>query len=637
MNLRRLRGFRVLTALFMVLLMLPVMTGCGGVLGQPDYSVENYDISIQLQPDGSAIMTEKLLVDFNDDFRQLDFFVNRLRNARLNDLSINISERDPDQEQLKLPPEESTILYQELQPGEPEASAQSPMTWLQNDLENSVRLRLSLIVAKGSSYQITFRYTLEELVKRNDEVAYVRQQNSILPDDIPLSKVAVSYYLPYQPAGEDSWLRMIGESEPQKSTIEVDCWNSEWTKLQSEDFPEAIMVMPSEYFQQISESANLASRETLIEQALNRVSEADRKIFWQESIEALVYFLLVLSLVFILLIYFLFDREGIASFKDRYYLPDSLELPPAVLSMVMRAGRPAGLIMSTLLDLVRRKEISLEGHVFTWLNPTRNDYSGFKAYEIFLLQWLFDKASGSAKTLSAIQLRDYAKARSTAEEFRGYYDQFIELLGEEMVSYGLYDESKSYYGRLIGQALAAAYFVMSILASVYLMSPVGLLLMIPAIVFFLYALSLRHLTSYGNEQYARGLAFRRYISQFFELDRNITDIRLPDCDDLVDILPYAVALNRTKLHMRQLIMMAKESSAICGKEMLEIYQNRNIATADKSNKSGNDPDRNEQTSEAVKAAAVEQIRLMGRDLISMESILAAGFYMSSSFRLMDDH
>ncbi len=217
-----------------------------------------------------------------------------------------------------------------------------------------------------------------------------------------------------------------------------------------------------------------------------------------------------------------------------------------------------------------------------------------------------------------------------------HVDQFVELLSEEMIGYGLYDESKSYYGRLIGQALAAAYVVLSVLACVYLVSPIGLVLLIPAVVFFLYALSLRHLTSYGNEQYARGLAFRRYLSQFYELDRNITDIRLPDCEDAVKLLPYAVALNRTKLYMRQLLMMAKDNSAECGSGLLETYQNRTLATAD-SNKRGEESGSGEQASAAAKAAAVEQIRLLGRDLVTMESVLAAGFYMSSSFHLMDDH
>lgn len=636
MHLRQLKGYRVVYVLLIILLAIPAISGCTDGLGQPDYTVENYDITVQLQPDGNAVMTEKLLVKFNENLRQLDLYVNRLRNSRLGNVSISISEKDPDLEQLALPPEESTILYQELQPGDPESSAQSPLTWLQQDQENSVRLRLSLVLAQGSSYQITVKYGLEHLIRRNDEIAYVQQQINILPDDVPMKNINVRYYLPYQPDGDDSWLRMIGDNEPQNSIIEVDNWTTVWNKMNSQDFPETIMIMPAENFLQIEASANLPNREALINEAQERVTRADRRMFWRESVEALVYFLLVLALVFILLIYFIFDREGIASFRARYYLPESIELPPAVISMVMRTGRPAGLIMSTLLDLVKRRELSLEGQVFTWLHADRNDYTGFRAFEIFLLQWLFDKASGGTNTLSAVQLRDYAKARSSAEEFRGYYDQFVELLSEEMIGYGLYDESKSYYGRLIGQALAAAYVVLSVLACVYLVSPIGLVLLIPAVVFFLYALSLRHLTSYGNEQYARGLAFRRYLSQFYELDRNITDIRLPDCEDAVKLLPYAVALNRTKLYMRQLLMMAKDNSAECGSGLLETYQNRTLATAD-SNKRGEESGSGEQASAAAKAAAVEQIRLLGRDLVTMESVLAAGFYMSSSFHLMDDH
>ncbi|MDD3196985.1 MAG: DUF2207 domain-containing protein [Eubacteriales bacterium] len=631
--------YRMLLIIAGMLIVMMTAVGCESSIGKPDYSAESYIVNVFVAADGSASVTEQMLLKFNDDSERLDLYVNRLRNSRLTDLEIAVSDKNPDPEAIADPTGKDLIL-QAMQPVQTEASNISQMTWQQQDQEDAIRLRLNINNDSGVSRFLVMTYKLESFVKKSSDAAYIRHMPAALEPQITIRDIRLKYTLPYQPQNGDSWLRMVGQNQPDVSLVDVDVWSNSWQSIVAENIPEAVLVMPSEYFPEVDVSPGLASRAALINDAESRMRSTQDDNFWRDSVRALVFFLMIMSGVFLLIIYLVFDREGVTNFRAKYLLPERCDLPPAVMSLLMRNSKPANLIMSTLIDLVRRNELKLEGMVFTWNNPDRNDYYGFRAYEIYLLQWLFDRVSAGSSSLSAVQLKDYARNRSTAEEFRGYYDQFVELLSEELPGYGLFDETKSHYGRVIGQSLAAAYLVLSLLASVFLMSWIGLLLMIPSCAFFLYAQLLRHLTGYGNEEYAKGKAIRRYLANFYELKQNGHDITLIECQQSVYMLPYAIALDKTKLFMRQMLLMAK-TEGVCSRELLDVYQPYELysrsAKIVKEKSETVDTASDSQTSAAAKAAALEQLRLLGRDLVSMESILTSGFYLASSFHLMSDH
>jgi hypothetical protein len=87
--------------------------------------------------------------------------------------------------------------------------------------------------------------------------------------------------------------------------------------------------------------------------------------------------------------------------------------------------------------------------------------------------------------------------------------------------------------------------------------------------------------------------------------------------------------------MRQMLLMVK-SKSMCGTELIEAYQSLSAKSAVRPE------DENLLTEEgglspAAKAASVEQLRLLGRDLVAMESMLLACFYFSSKLYLIDDH
>lgn len=658
---RKRRGFcRYAAALFLTLLFISI-PGPVAAIGQNAYHVDVYDVEIDLKSDGSAMITERILFVFEDDLNSIDLFINQNRSARLSEVSVAVSDRNPPIDIMELrEKQDQQDLLQELTSAAVNGGSAVPMTYQQTDQEDAVRLRMHAFFEGGTSRLVEIRYGLSEVVRRSADTAFVKQRLVALRANTFITHLNFSLTLPYQPDDSNSWFQSISKNRPAMQQVKVDRWIVAWDQLNMEDSPDLILLMPQDVFPDVSQNLSLPLRQELIEQTEAELARLEQNRFWLGSLHALMFFLLGLSLIFMLLVYLLFDREGAPSVRNKYQMPKHLDYPPAVLSILMRTSKPGILIFSTLIDLVRREELEIEGLVFTWKNPDRNDYTGFKAFEIFLLQWLFDRIS-KGRTLSTVQIRDYARDRATSEEFNGYYEQFRQLLNEELPMYGFFDETKGRYGRLIGLSLSAAYLVIGILGMVLLRSWTGLLLLAPASAFFFYGLSLRHLTGFGNEQYTKGKAIRRYLASFYDLEvEQKSPFDLPDCRELADALPYAIALDRTKNFMRQLILLAKDR-AICSAELIDTYQflstrnetvrpekeneeteattrSTDLSELDRSEKQDHSVDSGKPVvSEAARAASAEQIRLLGRDLVAMESMLLASFYLSSHFHLIEDH
>jgi hypothetical protein len=635
MHQRKLVCWLSATIILLTGLLLAIPSQTVSALGREPYLVDTYDIDIKIQPDGTAAVTERVLYSFEEDTDFLDFYVNQKRMSRLTVNSVAVSENNPPADVFEKSLQNDQIQLQELSPSTNSENMSVPMSYVLSGTDNAEKLRLRAFFEGGSKRLIKFEYLLEGLVRRSVDSSFIKQEIVGIPGNVPINCMKLKYTLPYNLEKADSWLRIISEISYSSEQIKSDQWMIGWEQINSGQVIDAVLIMPYEAFALVSPGISQPTRSELISEAEEQIDKVEQNRFWLGSIRALVFFLLGLSLVLLLLIYLIFDREGVSKFKGRYLMPESLDYPPAILSILMRSGKPGLLLFSTLIDLVRRGELELDGLVFTWKNSQRNDYTGFKAFEIFLLQWLFGQI-GKGNTISTVQIRDYARDRDTSEEFNGYFDQFRQLISEEMPQFDLIDQTKSRYGKIIGISLSVAYLIMGVASSILLKSWIGVLLLIPAVLFFIYGLSLRHLTVNGNEQFARGKAIKRYLGRFFEISElEKSNIELPECKRFVSVLPYAIALNRTKLFMRQMLLMVK-SKSMCGTELIEAYQSLSAKSAVRPE------DENLLTEEgglspAAKAASVEQLRLLGRDLVAMESMLLACFYFSSKLYLIDDH
>jgi len=211
----------------------------------------------------------------------------------------------------------------------------------------------------------------------------------------------------------------------------------------------------------------------------------------------------------------------------------------------LRQNRPARLILATLLDLVRRKELALDGCVFTLLHPERTDYTGFSASEVYLLQWMFGQIARE-NTLSTAQIRQYARGEDTAERFRAYYRQYRVLFDEELRSRDLFDQNRTIRGRIIATIVAGIYLVLTAVFVLPLRAPAGWLLLLPSFLLLLYSRQINRLTQNGRELRARCRSLRRYLLQMARQKP------LAEPDFLARILPVSIALGNSQNLFRQI-------------------------------------------------------------------------------------
>jgi hypothetical protein len=282
---------------------------------------------------------------------------------------------------------------------------------------------------------------------------------------------------------------------------------------------------------------------------IDRIHDQDNRLNWRRNLRqqawGLIFLLLLLSLIMGAGIYWFFDREGAADYRQRYDQEIVNYLPPAIIAALLGPVKPARIILATLLDLVQRKELALDGCVFTQLNPGRTDFTGFSASEVYLLQWMFGQIAHE-NTLSTGQIRYYARSDETSEHFRAYYRQYRILFDEELRSRDLFDPKKTHRGKFMTLLLASGYLVLTAIFLISLQAPAGWLLLIPVCLLVLYGRQITRLTPNGRELRAHCQALRRYMLQMTRQHP------LPDLDFLAQALPVSIAIGTSQNLFRQI-------------------------------------------------------------------------------------
>ncbi len=253
-----------------------------------------------------------------------------------------------------------------------------------------------------------------------------------------------------------------------------------------------------------------------------------------------------------LLIYWLFDREAVSSFRHRYWteLPDYRK--PAVISILLHKNRPGRLILSTLLDLVNRGELDMQGNVFGLpLEPDLD--SKMVAYERFLIHWLFEKIAKNSM-VSMAEIRKFARDHDTAGEMQAFYSHFRALIDLEMDEKKLLDQSRIRSGRAFAYAASVVYLAATTAASIFLRDPIGLLLLIPAAGMGVYGFKIRRLSAAGRDIQARIQAVSRTIRDGKLIAQ--TD-HLSICRDLI---PLAEAMGLSEAMIDSLMAAGKSIS-----------------------------------------------------------------------------
>lgn len=580
----------------------PEVTVAASVLS--DYRVDSYRIDCEISPDGQVVVQEKLDLFYQQESKELAFFLSTGKARSLKLLSVAISAGSP--------ADSTPVQLVEVLPADSktQANLQSLSYSLNADGLND-RLKIRSVGHANETRQVVIRYQLDgALVQLTDAIKF-RRSFFALAGDKTIAKPVLMIHYPQGAQADSVWSRPVSPIAFMTTEVDADTVQMSAPQLLAKQKMEAVLILPVSGF---APGAALLPQGTVgnraaviaeIEQELARMSQ----LAWADAFLSRLTWILLTLAVFILTILFLvFEREGLLRLPlDRGLPKGPVAIPvhrPAILARLSRHHHPGQILLATLLDLVIRGKLRLDGHVFTLLAHSVPDYQGMSAYEIFLLQWFYERIT-KENTLAPAQIRKYALDRRTAAEFAAYYEQFILLIQEDMVKEGLLDLPKRHQGKLLGLVMAGFYASASLCIVLVTRSLPGLVLLVPALLFAGFALGLKHLTRQGNLEAAKARHLRQQIRHYASLKKG--QPAEPRLDS--DLLAPAIALGADKPYLRQLTELYHQDQSLARAFMAQLTQSQI-----------NDS---------------EHLAGFARDLDAMGSMLSASLYLALGVHFYD--
>ncbi len=468
---------------------------------QLPYFISQYEVNVELRRDGSAVVEELIGYQVTEDLRDFSYLLRYPEAGHISLDKIIVSE---------LTDGDETGFQIEALPGDENDGVIRPMTYYQQEKDDYLEINLHVFSQSNTERLIKLSYHVSDLILLHEEAGALDYQffnsgvRGVITDPV------LNMRLPQQVPMSQLWSVAVSQSDFNRETDqETISWRAD--KLRDREQLRLIVLMPPDLFPDAQKADLSLTWSELADQARELAEEEREGIRWRQRLFFLINVLVILALPIGLAIFRFFDHEASAEYQKKYSQNIPMFIPPALLAVFLRRRKPGHLMLATLFDLVRRGELDRDGYIFIRKDSAYEPYLGYKAYEIFLVTWLFDHVAEGRQRLSVSDIRKYARDSSHAADFRIYFQQFIVLVKESLDEYPLYDRKKTQQGKFLLLILAAAYAGLAIVLLIFLQSVTALLLVVPALVFLTYSFFLRHLNHDGSELYARGQAVKRGI------------------------------------------------------------------------------------------------------------------------------
>jgi uncharacterized membrane protein len=544
------------------------------------YRILHYDIDIELNKDGTATFSETVCYEVTRDIHEFSFQIPYDKNQKLSIERVAVADTVTAIDQ---------AIFIEVSLAEPKETSARAMTYTKKDESTHLSLLLHLFSRAGSYRTINMRYTLSPSVEQHQDAAVFQHTFFQGVKKQPIENTTISFHLP----GEASEVWCLPSSLTAFESLQPE---PDKLLFRGSDFDVAYPVyltclLPDALFSASPEASQPLTWDELAAEALKQDENLHQEYEWYHRAYHGIFILIALAAILFILVYWFFDREGAIPDRQPYLRTVPHACPPAVLALLMKKRRFDRLILATLFDLTQRGYLAYNENTFSRCPVDANMERELMVFEACLLDWFFnDLAAGGSLTIA--QIRRNARDEKTAENFRLRYHQFRTVLARTLPETKLMDERKTAHGRLAAFLAAAAYALLAALLSVLLQTYVALFLLVPAIIFLIYAFGIRRLTNRGRVRYAEGQAFERYLRRINHLPP------FPDAASQQQFVPYAIALG---LHQRYLNVLPL---LWCGKPVHDELECFNIK-------------------KGINKPLKEQVMALAGDLRTMESMLSA--------------
>ena len=523
---------------------------------QTPYKVDQYHIRAEIDTDGIALVQEFISFQVHEDIRDYSFEITKPAEGRVDSLQIVVSD----------PADEAGYNIEAL-PADNGDDTIRPMTYHITEEDDTLGIKLHVFSTAESTRNVTLTYEIGPLVERHHDSARLMHRFFTTSIRGPINQPTLQIKLPEPVLQAQLWVLPVSQVNIENEHT-ADTLSFSAAGLSSRDYIQPIVLLPASVFPYAPEATEVRTWEQLTHDARTLQDDLREDAKTRQLIYWLVIVLLVLALPIGLAIFMLFDYENAHQESNHkgftYELPN---VPPAMLACFLRQRRPGRLVLATLFDLVQRGELDRDGYLFTRKPSAYEPYIGYKAYEIFLLTWLFDHVADHAEQISVSEIRRYARESGNASDFRIYFNQFIDLLNEAVSELDLYDQKKTNRGRFLLVVAATAYTALAIMILLMMQISVAILLFIPAFFFLVYSFYLRHLNHQGMQLYRYGKALKRTL-------KNLANIpRQADPAFYIAGLPFAISFGMPDYLINHLSAQFKNGSATASLEHeLAIYQ-----------------------------------------------------------------
>ncbi len=566
----------VIVILAAVMLLQVFVTGQTAMAADKYYDISGYTINVNVNPDGSANIEERLTYNFSGDFNGI------LRN-------IDISSTGGIENPQVFVDEDGSLKEWELNSTQSLDDDSGQGTY---NLVNEGGIAHFKIYEPSSNEKKNFilKYKLNDIVTKYNDIAAFNRKIVDSVWDVTLRNIVINITLPEGTQKED--ILVYGHGPLTGESKILDGSHVQFTSDYSapNNVIETLVLFPPSLVPQCTNVVDkvalpdFKANETSLADAANAEREQARKdveeyqqrqneleqqrLAEQARIDAIrptgtaiaiVLFLFWIVLIFY--IYFKYDKELKHTFEGKYYRELPGEYTPAEMSSLLSMGSVSTKdITATLMDLVRKEQLLLTSNQYVkkgiFKNKEVTDYSvsrnpkapviNLKDHESFLLDWFISRL-GDGSSLVLDDISSLTKTASGARQFKKDYDKWCSLAKAEAEKNNFFDKTCR-TGIWIGILASLAYLGLGILIISTFRAAFGAVLIVQFLILLIFSARLSRRTAYGNEQNAMWLAFKNFLKEFSHLDK----AEMPAIVIWEHYLVYAISLGVAKEVIKQL-------------------------------------------------------------------------------------
>ena len=234
------------------------------------------------------------------------------------------------------------------------------------------------------------------------------------------------------------------------------------------------------------------------------------------GIKALTYLWYLALIITFIYVYFKYDKERKSPFTNKYNREFIDDYNVEVVNYLMNNKHlNENALTASIMNLVYKKIIKLEeipngkkkDYQFTLINQAYANET-----ENYLIDFLFNKV-GSNNAFTTSDLKKYASSTKTCESFNSSYTKWKNKVIVDSNKQQFFEEKKQ---QIIWGVIFLITGILIFYLNIFWMveSLLGLLILIPAIMFFIYTIVFTKKTEKGIEHYSKWKAFKNFLNDF---------------------------------------------------------------------------------------------------------------------------